>query len=60
MLMEAAYTAALLAVNGVLEAEGLRPYPVLSVPVRGLLYEARRAKLRSRAGGAKRARTAKG
>jgi isorenieratene synthase len=49
MLMEAAYTSALLAVNGVLDAEGLRPYPVLSVPLRGLLYEARRAKLRARA-----------
>lgn len=49
MLMEAAYTSALLATNAVLRAEGLRPYPVLSVPVRGLLYEARRAKLRARA-----------
>ncbi len=37
MLMEAACTSALLASNALLEAEGLRPEPVYSVPPRGLM-----------------------
>jgi isorenieratene synthase len=49
MLMEAAYTASLLATNAILEREGLRPYPVLSVPTQGLLFELRQKKLRARA-----------
>jgi isorenieratene synthase len=48
MLMEAAYTSSLLATNAILEREGLRPYPVLSVPTRGLLFELRQKKLRAR------------
>jgi isorenieratene synthase len=37
MLMEAAATSSLLATNAVLAAHGLRPYPVWTVPTRGLL-----------------------
>jgi hypothetical protein len=37
MLMEAAVTSSLLATNAVLATHGLRPYPVRTVPVRGLL-----------------------
>lgn len=48
MLMEAAYTSSLLATNAILGAEGLRPYPVLSVPLRGLLAGVRRRKSRRR------------
>jgi isorenieratene synthase len=49
MLMEAAYTSSLLATNAILEREGLRTYPVHSVPQRGLLFELRKKKLRARA-----------
>ncbi len=38
MLMEAAHTSALLAVNQVCEAERLQPFPVYSVPLRGVLH----------------------
>jgi isorenieratene synthase len=37
MLMEAATTSALLSVNAILAGEGLRPEPVFSVPLKGLL-----------------------
>lgn len=37
MLMEAAYSAGLLAANRILEREGLRTHPVYSVPRRGIL-----------------------
>jgi len=37
MLMEAAYTAGLLASNAILSSEGLLPEPVYSVPPRGIL-----------------------
>jgi isorenieratene synthase len=46
MLMEAALTSSLLATNAILRAEGLRTYPVLSVPPRGLLAGVRREKRR--------------
>jgi isorenieratene synthase len=37
MLMEAACTSALMAANAVLEKEGLKPEPIFSVPLKGLL-----------------------
>jgi len=45
MLMEAAFTSGLLATNALLAEHGLRPYPVLTVPTRGLLHEVRLEKL---------------
>ncbi len=48
MLMEAAYTSGLLATNLILRREGLRTYPVHTVPLRGLLADVRQRKLERR------------
>lgn len=51
MLMEAAYTSGLLATNLILAREGLRGYPVHTVPLRGLLADVRRRKHQKRTQG---------